>query len=540
MKKLLCLVFLVITCYTFAQQANFVPNEILVQLQEDIDINRVSEELNDIVIMDSKQVSKTLNIWQIRLSSTISEANAITRFYESNDVLVAQKNHKVTTRATIPDDTFYSQQWQYNQASDGDIDADEAWDITTGGTTLNGNVIVAAVLDNGIDLGHEDFEDNIWVNEAEIPNNNIDDDQNNYVDDYLGWSSISNNDNIIGNGGDHGTPVAGIIGAKGNNGIGVAGVNWDVKLMIIRNDFDTTEAEVIEAYTYALDARILYNQTNGAEGAFVVATNASWGVDFGDPQDAPLWCALYDTLGQNGILSCGATINGNFDVDVIGDLPTACPSDYLITVTNTAINDFKVTDAGYGSETIDLGAPGEGAFTTNFNNSYGGFGGTSGATPHVTGTIALLYSAPCQEFADIADTDPARAARIIRDVILDNVDPNMSLTGITSTGGRLNVNNAIEALMANCDLLNVSEFTEESSVVSLYPNPTNGIVTISNDRNSPIENIIIYSLEGRLVKTVTTFSSNSISIDDLAEGAYVFEISFEGSNKIHNKIVIRK
>ena len=237
------------------------------------------------------------------------------QIYKNKNILVAQKNHRVTSRANIPDDTFYDNQWQYFQTNDKDIDAEEAWDITTGGTTMNGNVIVASVLDDGIDLNHDDFGDNLWTNEAEIPNNDIDDDNNGYIDDYLGWSIVSNSDNITGGG--HGTPVAGIVGAQGNNNNGVTGVNWDVKVMIIKNNFNTNEADVIEAYSYALEARILYNSTDGAEGAFVVSTNASWGIDFGDPADAPLWCALYDTLGENGILSCGATINGNQNVDII-------------------------------------------------------------------------------------------------------------------------------------------------------------------------------------------------------------------------------
>ncbi len=539
MRKLLLFAIVLIVGKAYTQEPSIVPNEILVQLDKGISMSHITPELNDIPILEYKLISKALNIWQIRLLPSITENNAINAFYRSKNILVAQKNHKVTTRLNIPNDQLINQQWQYFQMSDGDIDAGEAWDVTTGGTTLNGNLIVAAVLDDGHDIDHEDFGDNIWINEVEIPDNDLDDDQNGYVDDYLGWNTVANDGNIAG--GSHGTPVAGIIGAKGNNGIGVAGVNWDVKLMIIRNDFDTNEAEVIEAYSYALDARILYNQTNGTEGAFIVATNASWGVDFGNPANAPLWCALYDTLGQNGILSCGATINGNFDVDIVGDLPTACPSEYLISVTNTNINDIKVTDAGYGVQTIDLGAPGEGAFTTSWNNGYGGFGGTSGATPHVTGTIALLYSAPCQELADLADNDPAEAARIVRDLILDNVDSNLSLNGITTTGGRLNVNNAVQALMANCGaLLNVTEYKNNTPFINVYPNPSTGLVTISNSANKPLGKITIYALDGRLVKTINSFNNNSVDISEMADGVYIFKISFEGSNTTHNKIVVKK
>lgn len=540
MKKLLLFTLLISSFVGFSQEPNFVRDEILVQLKENVKASQIASEMTTLTIQEAKLISRPLNIWLLRIApSQNNEENYINFLQRNTNVLVAQKNHKVKTRATTPDDLQYDSQWQYFQENDKDIDADDAWDIATGGTTLNGNVIVAAALDDGHDTDHEDFGDNLWVNEAEIPDNGIDDDENNYVDDYLGWSIVTNDDNIEGGG--HGTPVAGIMGAQGNNAIGVSGVNWDVKLMIIKNNFNTNEAAVIEAYSYVLEARILYNETEGAEGAFVVSTNASWGVDFGDPEDAPLWCALYDTLGENGILSCGATINGNQNVDVIGDLPTACPSEYMIAVTNTNINDVKVTNAGYGLETIDLGAPGAGAFTTAANNGYGGFGGTSGATPHVTGTIALLYSAPCQELADLADSDPEIAAQVVRDLILDNVDPNPSLEGITVTGGRLNVNNAMQALMENCGAL-LSTYNADPSLntVSLYPNPSSGILNISNSANLRLENVAVYSLEGRLIKEFKDVNTDVIDISNLAKGAYMFTISFENSTVTYNKMVVKK
>jgi len=522
-----------------AQEPNYLRNEVLVQLDKNVNGQMLSQETAAFEIENAILVSRPLNIWRLQLeASSMSESEAIIELYRNPNVLVAQKNHKVRSRATEPDDALFGNQWQYKQASDGDIDADEAWDVTTGGTTVNGDVIVAAVLDDGIDLNHEDFGDNLWTNEAETPNNNIDDDNNNYIDDYLGWSIVTDNDNIAGGG--HGTPVAGIVGAQGNNGIGVTGVNWDVKVMIIKNNFNTNEAQVIEAYSYALEARMLYNATNGAEGAFVVSTNASWGVDFGDPANAPLWCALYDTLGENGILSCGATINGNFNVDIVGDLPTACPSEYLITVTNMDITDMKVTQAGYGLETIDLGAHGANVFTTASGNGYGGFGGTSGATPHVTGTIALLYSAPCQSLADLAMSDPAAAARTVRDLILEGVDPNASLDGITTTGGRLNVNNAMQELMANCAVLSVNDIQENENLIRLYPNPTEGLASISNPENKVVATVVVYGLDGTLVKEYANLSANTIDVTSLSVGMYIVRVTFEGDTAVYHETLIKE
>ena len=453
-----CLLFAASTL--FAQRLNRVQGDILVRLDKRTNPSEwiaqwQTFEGRATLARFDRVVSKPLNIRLMTFDFTaVDERRLLDAVRRYPGVVTAQFNHLVTMRSTVPDDPGFAQQWQYINTSQtgglvgADIDVDLAWDITTGGITATGDTIVVAILDDGIDLNHEDFGDNRWFNHAEIPDNGIDDDSNGYIDDYRGWNILSDTDNISGGG--HGTPVAGIIGAQGNNGVGVAGVNWDVKLMIVKNNFNSNEALVLEAYTYPLIQRMRYNATNGAEGAFVVATNASWGTDFGNPEDAPLWCAFYDTLGVNGIISCGATANGNINVDLQGDLPTACPSDYLISVTNMNHNDVKVTQAGYGATTIDLGAFGANTWTTAQNNNYSGFGGTSGATPHVTGTVGLLYSAPCPGFMTLAKSDPGAAALLVKQAILEGVDFNQSLDSITVTGGRLNVFKSLTKLLENC------------------------------------------------------------------------------------------
>ncbi len=361
-------------------------------------------------------------------------------------VSVAQRNHLIADRI-IPDDPFFGNQWHHVQSGDHDIDSDLAWDITTGGITVFGDDIVACVIETGgTDWDHTDLLDNHWVNENEIPDNGVDDDDNGYVDDYDGWSLSNNSDQIAP--GNHGTAVSSMIGSKGNNNTGVSGVNWNVKLMQVHMG-GITEANVIEAYTYPLVMRKLYNQSGGAQGAFVVVTNASWGIDEGQPEDSPLWCAMYDSLGTYGVLNCGATANNNVNIDVVGDLPTACPSEYLISVTATNDEDVR-TFSGYGITQIDLGAPGEDVYLASNTNNYSFTSGTSFASPCAAGAVALLYSADCISLNVLAEAYPEGAAALVRQYILNGVDAVVNLEDEVASGGRLNVNNSLMLLLSEC------------------------------------------------------------------------------------------
>ena len=442
-----------------AQEAShtYVSGEIILQLAKPNAIVQMAKDLETVNGKKSNvkiigELSDVAHIWHIGYDpQSVSDNEMLLAVKLNKNVREAQFNHYVELRS-VPNDPQYNQQWQYdNNGSNGgtpdaDIDAPEAWDITTGGITADGDTIVVAIVDDGVNLNHPDLQGNLWKNYAEIPGNGIDDDGNGYIDDFNGWNSEGNNGTITG--GSHGTPVAGIVGAKGNNGIGVAGVNWDVKLMIIRGS-SGNEATVVAAYGYALKMRKLYNQTNGAEGAFVVATNSSFGVNNGNPVNYPLWCAMYDSMGVAGIISAGATANANLNVDVAGDLPTTCSSDYLLSVTNVGRNDNKVAQAGYGATTIDMGSFGEATYTLT-QSAYGGFGGTSGATPHVAGTAALMYSVPCPEFIQFAKSDPAAATLQIKEWIMESGDVNASLAGITVSGKRLNAFNAVSEVLNNC------------------------------------------------------------------------------------------
>ena len=432
--------------------------EFIIQISNQYDEREAFKGLKEIQINSEKlnfqkALVPDLRIYQVACDFTkVDEIKMLRLLRKQKFIKHAQFNHLLEYRNT-PNDPRFNQQWQYiNDGSNGgtigaDLDMDLAWDITTGGLSPNGDTIVICVIDEGYDDDHSDLINNLWVNRKEIPDNNIDDDGNGYIDDHRGWNTYQDNDNlglITG----HGTPVAGIIGAEGNNEIGVAGVNWNVKIMPVVGGGE--EALALAAYAYPYYFRKLYNETAGQQGAFVVATNASWGVPRKAAEDAPIWCAFYDSLGVEGILNVAATDNANIDVDEVGDLPTTCPSDYLIAVTNVDRTGEKFGAAGFGKTSIDLGAFGAQSYTISSANSYGNFGGTSAASPHVAGTIGLIYSAPCQALSSLSLNDPAAAALLARQYILEGVVPVSSLDTVTTTGGRLNIFNTLQLVMESC------------------------------------------------------------------------------------------
>ncbi len=456
---ILCLLF---CFYSFsnAQKRDILAGQFIVQVSSNEDITSFSEQFSSnrslgktFNFQKTQIMQQPLNLWLLSADYNQGYETLLENEIKKYNKFLGYRANRIITPRIIPDDPDFSKQWQYiNNGTTGgiagaDMDMEQAWDITTGGISPAGDTIVICVIDDGINGFHEDIKSNLWKNYKEIPNNGIDEDNNGYVDDYFGWN-ISTKDDEVYNGGGHGTPVAGIIGASGNNGIGVSGVNWKVKLMIVNYGF-ASEANALASYAYAYKMRKLYNESNGSKGAFVVATNASWGIDKSGPDEAPIWCALYDSLGHVGILNCAATTNSDTDVDVEGDLPTSCNSEFLISVTNLNNSDLKVNNAGYGRKSIDIGAYGQQAYTLT-RTAYGAFGGTSGASPHVTGVVGLLYSAPCQNFQDVIRTNPAAAALIAKDMILHGAVALPVLDGITTTGGKLNAFRSVKNLMNLC------------------------------------------------------------------------------------------
>ncbi|MFN0212651.1 MAG: S8 family peptidase [Saprospiraceae bacterium] len=477
----LILLFYANVAITQATGAERRPGEIIVQLEPGTGIQNTLSELNRNSPGAFSLKSTLSNDWNVFLlkvdENQDNSEQLLSLARRASSIHIAQWNHKVMERSLEPNDT----EW-WRQGDMSFINAPEVWETSTGGLSPNGDTIVVAVLEKGSLLTHPDLAPNRWWNWHEIPGNGFDDDGNGFKDDFGGWNPQTKADDL-GTKGSHGTAVCGIIGAKGNNNEGVTGVNWTVKLMNVSGmDY---ESEIIEGYQYVAATRRLYNQTNGAKGAFVVATNASFGYDNWLASEHPVWCAVYDSLGRLGVLSVAATANDNINVDEEGDMPTTCPSEFLISVTNITKTGTKVTLAAYGDISIDLGAPGADTYSTysggpqNEIPSYGSIGGCSAAAPHVTGAVALLYSLGCEPFTSDAVSNPIDCARRVRDVILNNTAPNTTLAGITTTGGHLDLARSLASVREICkgavvgplELLDIKIIMEGTKVRVYYQTP---------------------------------------------------------------------
>ena len=325
------------------------------------------------------------------------------------------------------------------------VNASTPWaKFTTAGQDAHGHDIVVAIIDNGFDLSHEDLAENYFVNPHEIPNNGADDDQNGYIDDSVGINLA--NPGMPVTMANHGTHVAGIVGARGDNGIGIAGINWRVKILPIQLSAQSrlSTANVVKAYTYIIKMKKRWLNTQGREGANIVASNSSFGINRVDcaNKDYPVWNELYDEMGRLGIISVVATADANHDVDVVGDIPSTCPSDFIIAVTNITKSGHLHYATATGAKSVDLAAPGTHIYSTINDSWYTYMSGTSMAAPHVTGSVAYLYSVASKSFIQDYHTHPGAMAKVIKDVLLRSTTPIAALEQITATGGTLNLHRA--------------------------------------------------------------------------------------------------
>ncbi len=354
---------------------------------------------NEVLVKWVDQPTTAADVSVVRVSDV---ATAIDLFQADPRVEYVEPNYRRFIETT-PNDTYYTSGalFYLEQASDADIDATKAWDYSTGSRT-----VVVAVLDTGVDTDHVDLADNIWVNPGEVAGNGVDDDNNGYIDDLSGWdftdndndpspqpTSSSFNTTVVL----HGTHVSGIIGAVGDNVEGVTGVNWEVSIMplkIFNDDGDSSVAALSDAIAYAI--------ANGAD----ILNMSFGGYDNSKTEQAAIAEAV--AAGQLVVAAAG---NDSIDLHVLPSYPVCY--DNVLGVGATDSSDAMASFSNYGTNCVDIGAPGQSILSTyytadpanGFTADYGFLSGTSMSTPVVSGVAALLLSVDnTLDIADLATT----------------------------------------------------------------------------------------------------------------------------------------
>lgn len=451
-----------------------IANSYIVEVKSGVDFNTIAAKKgftnvqglggNGFYSFDSADSPNSLYHWGTNSSNILG--------IQPNTPVYAASVPTPPNPAVIPNDTYFQTGDQYDMYNYGqtitnfygvplagtpgaDIDATQAWTISTGSKN-----VVVAILDTGVDITHPDLAANIWTNQPEQNGSTgIDDDTDGYIDDYHGWNTIDNNNNV-NDGQGHGTNVAGIIGAQGNNGIGIAGVNWNVTMIPVKVLDDTgagTAASIIEGVEYVTTLKNLWVATGGKDGADITVANLSLGgTQF--PYDT-LDARAYQLAGKAGILFAIAAGNGTNDNGVPANNDTSFnfPGKYSLNLSNV-IGVASVDNTGqlslfsnYGAQSVQVAAPGEQIWSTypvsldtadGNPDGYTALSGTSQATPHVTGIIALMKA-----------VDPNATAAQLKQALFDSVDVLPTLSAETSTaspkvttGGEVNAYKALLAI----------------------------------------------------------------------------------------------
>lgn len=395
------------------------------------------------------------------------------------EVIACSPNYIVGVGA-VPNDPSFSETWGLTSLYGSD--AESAWDITQG----NGDVVVA-VVDTGVDYNHPDLVQNMWTNPRESQNG-IDDDGNGLVDDIYGYNAYSNNGNPMDDH-NHGTHCAGTIGARGNNGIGVAGVSWNVKIMGIKFMGSNGSGDLsgaIRGINYVVDQK--------RAGVNVRVMSNSWG---GGGYSETLERAIQRAANE-GILFVAAAGNSAMNNDSSPTYPASYEVSNVISVAAVQPGNTIASFSNYGSRSVDIAAPGVSILSTLVGGGYGRMSGTSMATPHVAGALGLLLS-----YDGSLSVDAAKAR------LLSTGIPTEALQGRVADGRLLNVRRLITQETSTPNFPTCDYKSE-----SISYNPDNSIWRVAPESGSNVDDGSIakqgsFTFFGRTISSLVT-STNQV------------------------------
>ncbi len=455
--------------------AAYKPGELIIKYREGA-VASASDKLHR--RHGSQKISefKMYRLEHLKVKAGQSVQEAITAFEADPDVSYAEPNY-IVHKMVVPYDTYWNNLWGMNK-----INATNGWDNGIGSPA-----VVIGTIDTGVDYNHPDLAANIWTG----------------TDGSHGYNAITHTYNPLDDAG-HGTHVAGTIGAAGNNGIGVAGVNWQVKIMACKF-LDSTGSGSVAGAIECLN----YFKKQKSAGVNIVATNNSWGgVNYSQ--------ALYDAINaQREILFVAAAGNNATDNDIIASYPANYELPNIISVAATDSVDALASFSQYGRRTVDVAAPGVNIYSTLRNNSYGYYSGTSMATPHVTGLAGLIKAA-----------DPDADWRIIKNLILSSGDNVLSLSTRTLTGKRINVYNAL-----TCTDSRVMEAIRYPAAFTVGSAATLSALSITCGNPAGPVTATISSGE------VVTLNDDGIS-PDMASGDGLFTAAFTPSRSVESVVFL--
>ena len=402
----------------------YVEGELLIQFRDntsEADKEKVRGKANGVKIEKIKE--KANGKGDLELTAVKGDVLALASELSKDAAVEFAEPNWIYTTGAVATDPYFTNGSLWGMGSGFGSNAAAAW---AAGKTGSASVYVG-IIDEGIQFDHPDLSGQVWTNPYD-PADGVDNDGNGYVDDIRGWDFDGNNNTIYDGGtrgsqDDHGTHVSGTIAGKANNGIGVVGINWNVTL--ISGKFlgrrGGTTANSVKAVDYFTDLKTRH-------GLNIVATNNSWG---GGGYSQALFDAVSRANSAN-ILFVAAAGNSGTNNDVTASYPSNYNLPNVIAVAAIDKNGALASFSQYGATTVDIGAPGVGIFSTTAYNLYESYNGTSMATPHVTGAVALY-----------ASVNTGRTAAQIKAAILSSAVPTDSLAGKTVTGGRLDANGAL-------------------------------------------------------------------------------------------------